>query len=302
MDIRLDKLIYPVFVKNGKESVEEISSMPGVFRFSPDALVEEVDGLSRAGLKNILIFGIPDTRDPKGTSAYAEDNIVSGTIKKIKKDFPGITVFTDVCLCAYTSHGHCGVIQKSESRIDNSATLQALSEMAVSHARAGADYVSPSAMAANQVKAIRETLDKRGLTNTRIMGYSSKFASNAYGPFREIADSSPRFGDRKGYQLDYTAKETALSKIEQDIADGADIVMVKPVLWYLDIVSEAKRRFNYPLAGYNVSGEYAMIKSGARLGWWSEKEMVFEIISSIKRAGADLIITYHAKDIAKWVK
>ncbi|NQT28336.1 MAG: porphobilinogen synthase, partial [Candidatus Omnitrophica bacterium] len=201
---------------------------------------------------------------------------------------------------AYTSHGHCGVVKEGAGEIDNQATLKALSEMALLHAQVGADYVAPSAMANTQVQAIRRTLDSQGYQYTKIIGYSAKFASNFYGPFREVADSAPRFGGRQGYQLNYNDSKTALFKVEQDIREGADIVMVKPALGYLDIVKKVKSEFNYPLAVYNVSGEYAMVKAGARAGFWNEEAMVFEVISSIKRAGADFIITYHAKDIAKW--
>lgn len=300
--ISVDELIYPLFVKRGIGLREDILSMPGVFRFSPDTLVQEVSKLERIGLRQFLLFGVPDEKDWLGSGAYREDNIVSESIHLLKLRFSNITIITDVCLCAYTSHGHCGVIQRGKDAIDNSATLRSLSSMALSHAEAGADFVAPSAMAKNQVKAIRKVLNKNGYTHTKIMGYSAKFFSNFYGPFRAVANSAPKFGDRRGYQLDYTESESALTEVKKDIKEGADIVMIKPSLGYLDIVRNVKDKFSYPLAVYNVSGEYSMVKNGAKNGFWDEKAAVFEIISSIKRAGADLIITYHAKDIAKWLK
>jgi len=307
MAINLDTLIYPLFVKQGQWLREEISSMPGVYRFSPDMLLDEILYLQRLGLNKILLFGIPEKKDWHGKSAYKEKNIIAKSVKLIKSSFPDITIITDICLCAYASHGHCGVIKDKKQGIDSRATLDALSRMALSHARAGADYVAPSAMAKDQVKAIRAILDKNGFKKTKILGYSAKFASNLYGPFRDIADSSPRFGDRKAYQLDYTEKHRALEEIEDDIREGADIVMVKPGLAYLDIVKEAKHRFKHPLAVYNVSGEYAMVKALLEKSETRarksdlEKDIVFELLTNIKRAGADFIITYHAKDIARWV-
>lgn len=301
MDINLNSLIYPVFVKKGKYLREEIPSMPGVYRVSPDMLLEEALSLQKLGLRRVLLFGIPDKKDKHGSNAYKKNNIVSESVKLLKKSFPEIIVITDVCLCSYTLHGHCGVIKNGKKQIDNLATLNALSRIALSYARAGADYVAPSAMAKNQVKSIRRTLNKNGYKKTKILGYSAKFASNFYGPFRDIANSSPKFGNRTAYQLDFTDRENALKEIEDDIKEGADILMVKPALGYLDIIKDAKERFKQPLAAYNVSGEYAMVKRGAQSKFWKEKDMVFEIISSIKRAGADFIITYHAKDIARWV-
>ncbi|MFC1708620.1 porphobilinogen synthase [Candidatus Omnitrophota bacterium] len=301
-NISVDELIYPLFVKPGRGLQEEIPSMPGVFRFSPDTLVKEVSKLERAGLRRFLVFGVPDEKDWQGSGACREDNIVAESVYSLKIHFSNISIITDVCLCAYTSHGHCGVIVKQQNTIDRIATLKSLSNMALSHARAGADFVAPSAMAKNQVKAIRSTLDKNGYAQTKILGYSAKFASNFYGPFRAVANSAPKSGDRRGYQLDYTKRESALDRVKQDIKEGADIVMVKPSLAYLDIVRDVKNRFNHPLAVYNVSGEYASVKNGAKNGFWDEREIVFEIISSIKRAGADFIITYHAKDIAGWLK
>ncbi|MFH1519430.1 MAG: porphobilinogen synthase [Candidatus Omnitrophota bacterium] len=301
-NISLDKLIYPLFVKEARGVVEEISSLPGVYRYSPDTLVKEVSTLQCLGLKSVLLFGIPRSKDWAGSSATGEDNVVSESVRLLRKYFPELVIITDVCLCAYTSSGHCGVIKQGSRQIDAKTTLSALSGMALTHAQAGANYVAPSAMADTQVKSIRKALDKEGYQQTKIIGYSAKFASNFYGPFRDVADSAPRFGSRHGYQLDYNDSKTALYKVEQDIREGADIVMVKPALGYLDIVKKVKSEFNYPLAVYNVSGEYAMVKAGAGAGSWDEGEMVFEIISSIKRAGADFIISYHAKDIARWQK
>jgi porphobilinogen synthase len=300
--INLDppSLIYPYFVVSGKGRKEEIKLFPGVFRFSPDRLLAELNDLPRLGIDKILLFGIPEEKSAAGNTAYGENNVVSAAVRKIKARFPELTVMTDVCLCAYTTHGHCGVIKKSN--INNAATLEALARIALSHAEAGADWVAPSAMAKRQVAAIRGALNKNGFGRTRIMGYSAKFASNFYGPFRNAARSSPKFGDRRAYQLDFTSGKQAIERIASDIEEGADMVMVKPALGYLDIIKEAKNKSSYPLAAYNVSGEYAFVKYGAKKGLWDEKKMVFEIISSIKRAGADYIITYHAKDIAKWLK
>jgi len=301
-DISVDELIYPLFVKRGVGMREDILSMPGVFRFSPDILVEEVSKLEKIWLKRFLVFGVPDEKDWQASGAYKENNIVSESVRSLKLHFPNISIITDVCLCAYTSHGHCGVVNRGSKTIDSVATLGLLADMALSHAQAGADFVAPSAMAKNQVKAIRSALDKNGYSQTKILGYSAKFASNFYGPFRAVANSAPKFGDRRGYQLDYTKSESALAKIKQDIKEGADIVMIKPSFSYLDIVRDVKNKFNHPLAVYNVSGEYAAVKDGVKNGFWDEREIVSEIISSIKRAGADFIITYHAKDIAHWLK
>ena len=300
-------LIYPLFVKEGRDVREEIESMPGVYRLSPDVLSEEIKEISRLGLNKVLIFGVPDKKDEQGSASYVRDNIVAAAVRLVKEHAPGITVMTDVCLCAYTSHGHCGIIRPQTTdhgpqknwEIDREATLDTLGRIAVTHAAAGADYVAPSAMTKGQVGTIRKALDSNGYEDVKIMAYSAKFASKAYGPFRNVADSAPRFGDRKGYQLDHSSTEEALARIEKDISEGADIVMVKPALWYLDIVKEAKTRISIPLAVYNVSGEYAMVKEGAKAGLWDEEEIVDEIVSSMRRAGADLIITYHAKEIAR---
>ena len=302
INIQKDDLIYPYFVTGGRGKKEKIGSFPGQFRFSLDRLIKDIEELDRLGVGRILLFGIPDHKDRQGSSAFTKDNIVSLAVSQIKSRFPHITIMTDVCLCAYTSHGHCGIIGPGQKIIANKPTLEALSRMALSHAEAGADYVAPSAMAKGQVSAIRKALNAHGFRNTRIMGYSAKFASNFYGPFRDAAKSAPEFGDRRGYQLDYRDKDRAVREVEDDVKEGADIVMVKPALSYLDIIKEVKSKFKKPLAAYNVSGEYAFVKYGASSGLWDEKNMVFEIITSIKRAGADLIITYHAKDIARWLK
>lgn len=301
VNIRLKDLIYPLFVKNGKGIREDILSMPGIYRFSPETLIREARELTDLGIRAVLLFGISEKKDAKGTSAYGDGNVVAEAVKTLKAEFPELTVITDICLCAYTSHGHCGVIDYGK-KINHKATLNALSRMALSHASAGVDWVAPSAMAKNQVSAIRKALDRNGYEGTKIMGYSAKFASNFYGPFRDAADSAPAFGDRRGYQLDFKNSSSAIREIGDDIKEGADTVMVKPALAYLDIIKEASAKFRSTLAAYNVSGEYAMVKCGANAGLWDEKKIVFEIITAIKRAGADLIITYHAKDIAKWIK
>ena len=300
--IDVKDLICPLFIKAGTGIREQVPSMPGIYRFSPDTVVREVREATRQGIRAVLLFGVPDKKDRDGTDAYKKDGAVAGAVRNLKREVPGLIVMTDVCLCAYTSHGHCGIIRPGQKTIAQKATLEALSGMALSHAEAGADYVAPSAMAKAQVSAIRKTLDAYGFKNTKIMGYSAKFASSFYGPFRDAAGSSPKFGDRSGYQLDYKDAEKALSEIADDIKEGADIVMVKPALAYLDIIYRAKERFKTKLAAYSVSGEYAFVKYGAKLGYWDERKMVFEIMASIKRAGADLIITYHAKDIARWLK
>lgn len=300
----LDSLVYPLFVKAGINDREEVLSMPGVYRYSLAGLIDEVGALKDLGIHKVLLFGTGSARDERGYSAYKYGNIVSKAVTALKKHHPEVIIMTDVCLCAYTVHGHCGII-KSESpsvAIDNSATLPALANMALSHAVAGVDYVAPSAMADGQVRAIRRELDKSGYKDTRIMGYSAKFASGFYGPFRDATGSTPRFGDRRGYQLDPCDRKRALREIGDDIAEGADIVMVKPALSYLDIIREAKDKFGHTLAAYNVSGEYAMVKAGVKAGFWREAEIVSEILAGMRRAGADIIITYHARDIAEWAR
>lgn len=309
ISIKIDNFIYPYFVISGLRRKEEIKNFPGQFRFSIDLLIREISGLIMLGIDKVLLFGIPEAKDSLGSSAYMRGNIVAQAVKKVKEEFPGLSVMTDICLCAYTDHGHCGItkspsrkVTKSQVKIDNKRTLTALSKIALSHAEAGADWVAPSAMAKGQVLSIRMDLDKYGFKKTKIMGYSAKFSSNFYGPFREAANSAPGFGDRRSYQLDPSDEKAALREIKSDIEEGADVVMVKPALSYLDIIKSAKQSFDHPLAAYNTSGEYSFVKYGSRSGLWDEKRVVLEIISSIKRAGADYIISYHTKDIAQWIK
>ncbi|MDP3041541.1 MAG: porphobilinogen synthase [Candidatus Omnitrophota bacterium] len=305
-------LIMPYFVIEGRNKKEPVADMPGIARLTIDNLLEEILEVKQLGIPRVLLFGAcpRQYKDELASYAYAKNNIVSRAVAELKRKIKGIAVITDVCLCAYTSHGHCGILktenrkQKTKNKvcIDNKETLKVLAKIALSHAQSGADWVAPSAMAKGQVLALREVLNKYGYKKTKILGYSAKFNSNFYGPFRNAASSAPLFGDRSGYQLDYSNAQGALKKIKEDIDSGADMVMVKPALSYLDIIKEAKRKFNYPLAAYNVSGEYALVKMGASIGLWQEKEVALEIITSIKRAGADYIITYHAKDVAKWIK
>lgn len=308
-------LIYPYFVTDAADKKERINNFPGVYRFSIGRLLEDISGSRTVGIKKVLLFGIPGRKDNEGSLASSAGNAVARAVKGIKKEFKDLTVFTDVCLCAYTTHGHCGLLKKNKREIDPRRTLNRLADIALSHADAGADFVAPSAMAKGQVGAIRRALNKNGFEKTGIMGYSAKFASNFYGPFRGAASSAPKFGDRSGYQLDFRDGKKAIREIRQDIAEGADIVMVKPALSYLDLVKEASLMLGgYPvvpgrigsrvvplLAAFNVSGEYAAVKYGAKRGLWDEEQAVIEIITAIKRSGADLIISYHAKDVARWL-
>ncbi len=301
--ISVRDLIMPYFVIEGHRKKEPVKSMPGIARLSIDLLIKEIARANKLGVRSVLLFGICPSRHktPSGDHAYAPESVVARAVASIKRNIKGVSVITDVCLCAYTDHGHCGVLKKNSGAIDPKPTLGALSEMALAHARAGADWVAPSAMVHRQVDAIRRKLDRHGYRKARILGYSAKFASNFYGPFRDAAASAPQFGDRSGYQLHYADTKRALREIAEDIREGADMVMVKPALSYLDIIGEAKRKFKFPTAAYNVSGEYTLVKHGARDGLWDERKMVFEVLTSIKRAGADLIITYHATDVAKWL-
>jgi len=293
-------LIYPMFVDETAKSPVPIDSMPGCFRLPLTQLVEEVKKTLDLGIKAVLLFGVPSYKDDVGSSAFADDGVVQRAVKILKKEFgDDLVVMTDVCMCQYTTHGHCGIV--NDGRVDNDSTLEVLKKIAVSHARAGADFVAPSSMMDGQVKAIREALDDAGLKDVGIMAYSAKFASCFYGPFREAADSKPKFGDRKSYQMDYGRQSEALREIELDVMEGADIIMVKPALAYLDIICLAKSRFNVPIAAYNVSGEYSMVKAAAQLGWIDERAAVIEILTAIKRAGADLIISYHAREVASWL-
>ena len=293
-------LIYPLFVQEGKGIVEEISSMPGISRFSPDRLQAEIAEIASLGLGSVILFGIPDQKDPTGSAAFDENGVVQQAIRTIKQEAPEMVVITDVCLCEYTSHGHCGVLDGEE--VANDATLDLLARMAVSHTEAGADMVAPSDMMDGRVRAIRSALDEGGFSDVPIMSYAAKFASAFYGPFREAAESTPAFGDRRSYQMDPANRREAMREIALDIEEGADIVMVKPALAYLDVLREARERFQHPLAAYNVSGEYAMVKAAAARGWIDEDRIVPEILTSIKRAGADLIITYFAKQMARELK
>ena len=291
--------IAPIFVRHGSGVVEPVEAIPGVNRYSVDRVGDNADRLSGMGIRAVLLFGIPEVKDEVGTQAYAEDGVVPAAIREIKRASPSMVVMADVCLCEYTSHGHCGVIQSGQ--VDNDRTLPLLGKAAVAYAKAGADVVAPSAMMDFQVKALRDALDGNGLQNTLIMGYSAKFASSFYGPFREAAGSAPSFGDRKGYQMPSGNGREAMREIEADIKEGADLVMVKPALPYLDLISKARASFDVPLVAYNVSGEYAMIKAAGSKGWIDEKAAALEVLTSIKRAGADLIITYFAEEAATWL-
>jgi len=293
------QLIAPLFVRKGKNVREEISSLPGVFRLSPDTARAESEASLRLGIPAVILFGIPERKDAEGTEAWDDDAAVQETARLLKKELPELVVLTDVCLDEYTSHGHCGVLRGEE--VDNDATLPLLARAALSHARAGADIVAPSDMMDGRVGVIREALDGAGFSERAILAYSAKTASAFYGPFREAADSAPKFGDRRGYQMDAGNAREAMREIELDLAEGADAVMVKPALSYLDVIQRARARFDCPIAAYNVSGEYAMVKAAGRNGWIDEKRTVCEILTSIVRAGADWILTYHAKDAAGWL-
>jgi len=291
-----DDLIYPLFVVSGKNFKKPIQSMPGNFQMSVDNIVKEVKKARELDIPAVLLFGIPEKKDEMATGAFAKDGIVQQAIKRIKNEVPDILVITDVCLCEYTSHGHCGVLEKEE--VQNDATLEVLAETAVSHARAGADMVAPSAMMDGQVAAIREALDENNLEDIPVMAYAAKYSSSFYGPFREAAESAPQFGDRKAYQMDPANSDEAIREIMLDVEEGADIIMVKPALAYLDVIYRAKQEFDLPLAAYSVSGEYAMIKAAAQMGWLDEEKVMMESLTAIKRAGADIIITYFAPQAA----
>ena len=298
--LSVEHLVYPIFVLPYQEAKEPIDSMPGQFRLGYKNLLDEIKEIKDLGIKAILLFGIPKEKDEFGSYAYDENGVVQNAIKMIKDKFPEITIITDVCLCSYTTHGHCGIVK--DGKVLNDETLEILSKVAVSHARAGADIVAPSAMMDHQVKAIRSALDSEGYIDVGIMSYSAKFFSSFYGPFRQAADSSPKFGNRASYQMDYANAREAIVEVEMDILEGADIVMVKPALSYLDIIYVISKKFNVPIAAYNVSGEYAMIKSASEKGWINEKDIVIEILTSIRRAGANIIITYFAKEVSKWIR
>jgi len=292
-------LIYPLFVVEGNKIKQEISSMPGLYRLSNDMLPKEVEEIAKLSIPAIILFGIPQKKDKAGSSAYHPKGVIQQAIRTIKKATPELLVITDVCLCEYTSHGHCGVVV--DGYVDNDKTLKLLAKTALSHAQAGADIVAPSDMMDGRVKAIRQELDGGGFQNIPILAYAAKYASYFYGPFREAAESAPQFGDRRSYQMDPPNWREAMREIEQDIVEGADIVMVKPALPCLDVIRKARDTFNHPLAAYSVSGEYAMVKAAAQQGWLDEKGIVMEILTAIKRAGADIIITYYAKEAARWL-
>ncbi len=296
-ELSVKHLVYPMFVLPGKKVREEVSSMPGVFRLSVDQAVEEAKEVFDLGIPAIILFGIPEKKDEIGSEAYAKKGIVQRAISAIKKAVPDLIVITDVCLCEYTSHGHCGIIKNGE--VDNDLTLEQLARTAVSHARAGADMVAPSDMMDGRVARIREALDEAGFTHIPIMSYAVKYCSSFYGPFREAAESAPQFGDRRSYQMDPPNRREAIREAMLDIEEGADIIMVKPAMPYLDIIRTLREETNHPLAAYQVSGEYAMIKAAGRLGWLDEERAMMESLISIRRAGADIILTYFAKEVAK---
>jgi porphobilinogen synthase len=296
-EITLNDLIYPMFIIPGKSRSEEIESMPGIFRHSIDNALKEISEIVELGIKAILLFGIPEKKDDIATGAYSKKGIIQNAVKSIKKEFKELIVITDLCLCEYIDHGHCGVIHGGY--VDNDETLELLSLTALSHAEAGADIIAPSDMMDGRVAKIREVLDDNEFLNIIIMSYSAKYASAFYGPFRDAAKSAPSFGDRKSYQMNPPNIREAIREIEQDIEEGADIIMVKPALCYLDVISAVREEFNHPLAAYNVSGEYSMVKAASKMGWIDEQKIVLEMLTSIKRAGADIIITYFAKQIAK---
>ena len=295
--IRVDDLIFPIFVKHGKGEREPIPSMVGHYQLSVDELVKEAEEVWSLGIPGIILFGLPRVKDRLGSEAYARDGIVQKAVAAVKERVPELVVLTDVCLCQYTDHGHCGIIE--DGRIDNDATLDILSRVAISHAEAGADFVAPSDMMDGRVRAIRETLERDGFKDTGILAYAVKYASSFYGPFREAADSKPQFGDRKSYQMDPANAREAIKEALLDIEEGADIIMVKPALPYLDIIHQVRASTHLPIAAYNVSGEYAMVKATDQKGWIEGWEVMMEMLLSIKRAGADLILTYFAKDAAK---
>jgi porphobilinogen synthase len=293
-------LIYPMFVCPGQKVRQEVTSMPGVFQQSADQIVEECREVESLGIPGVILFGLPEKKDPRGASSIAANGVVQRAIEGIRKAKLKLLVITDVCLCEYTDHGHCGVIENGE--VANDATLDILAQQAVSHARAGADIIAPSDMMDGRVGVIREALDEHKFENISILAYAAKYSSAFYGPFREAAQSTPQFGDRRGYQMDPANAREALREVELDLEEGADMVMVKPALSYLDIIRRVRDEFDVPVAAYNVSGEYAMVKAAVQKGWLDEQRVVTEILTSIQRAGAEIILTYHAKDAARWLK
>ncbi|SFG34411.1 porphobilinogen synthase [Halobacillus alkaliphilus] len=297
--LRKDDLIFPIFVVEGEGIKNEVASMPGVYQVSLDYLTEEMNELTRVGVRSVIVFGVPNEKDEVGSQAYHKEGIVQRSIRQIKEEVPSLTVIADTCLCQYTDHGHCGIVREGD--IDNDESLKYITQTAVTQAEAGADIIAPSNMMDGFVAAIRKGLDEAGYSQIPIMSYAVKYASSFYGPFRDAAHSSPQFGDRRAYQMDPSNRLEALREAESDVQEGADFLIVKPALAYLDIMREVKDRFNLPLVAYNVSGEYSMIKAAAQNGWVNEQEIVLEKLTAMKRAGADLIVTYFAKDAAKWL-
>ncbi len=296
--VEVGDLVYPLFIVEGNNLKQEIASMPGIFRYSVDLLPQEVEEIAKLGIPAVLLFGIPEHKDEVGSAAYHPEGVVQQAVRAIKQSAPELIVITDVCLCEYTSHGHCGVIV--DGYVDNDQTLPLLARTALSHAEAGADIVAPSDMMDGRVKSIREALDEAGFNHISILSYAAKYASVFYEPFRVAAEATPQFGDRRSYQIDPPNWREALREVEQDIAEGADMILIKPALAYLDVIHRVRNTFNCPLAAYNVSGEFAMVKAAARCGWLDERRAIPEILTAIKRAGADVIITYHAKEFAQW--
>ena len=298
--LNVEQLIYPLFIAENIDEPRGISSMPGIVQWPLEYLGREAERIARLGIPAVLLFGIPSEKDEVGSQAYAAQGIIQQAIRRFKAEVPDLLVMTDVCLCEYTSHGHCGVIHNGN--VQNDESLELLSHMALSHVEAGADLVAPSDMMDGRVGAIRRALDEQGFSSTPIMAYSAKYASGFYGPFREAAGSAPQFGDRRSYQMDPANVREALREVDLDIAEGADIVMVKPALAYLDVIRQVREHCDLPIAAYNVSGEFAMIKAAAQLGWIDERRIVMEVLTGIRRAGADMIITYFAPDVVGWLK
>ena len=298
--LAVSDFIYPIFVTHGRDRREPVDPMPGSYHLSLDKLLDEVAEVADLGIPGVILFGLPARKDDVGSEAYDSNGIIQEAIRVIKQTIPELLVITDVCLCQYTSHGHCGIVDSG--RIDNDATVELYTRTAVSHAEAGADVVAPSGMMDGQVAAIRDGLDEGGFGHLPIMAYAAKHASAFYGPFRVAADSAPQYGDRRSYQMDPANGRMALREIQADIDEGADIVMVKPALAYLDVIARARDRFDHPIAAYNVSGEYSLVKAAAANEWINEEQVVLELLTGIRRAGADMIITYHAKDAARWLQ
>ena len=297
--LRVDDLIYPLFVTAGRDVKKPVQSMPGVYNISLDLLLIEVEKAVQQDIPGILLFGLPETKDAIGSDAYDDNGIIQNAVRAVKDKYPELLVVTDVCLCEYTDHGHCGLIR--DGQILNDASLELLARTALSHAQSGADMVAPSDMMDGRVQAIREALDEHGYAGIPVMSYSVKYSSAFYGPFREAAGSAPQFGDRKTYQMDPPNVREALREAEQDVAEGADMIIVKPAMAYMDIIAAVRENFDLPVAAYNVSGEYAMIKAAAQMGWIDEQKVTMEMLTGLKRAGADIIITYHAVDAARWL-